>query len=212
MRDPSLLRTSPSPSLQYNPHPQPHPPEQSVSCVANGSSPEAAPQGQSPGFYGVTCHPHVVSPTDDFKSRLACFNDAGTVNIDLDPNSTHLRDQLFQSFFKYQTLWVEVVNKKIFLTHQASGHDSQWYSEFLENAMLACSTRLSTSKSVRALGAMFCDKAKQQVLGAISEPTPANLQGFMLLSEYEVTQGNNRPGWMFCGKSNLKESQLSCSL
>ncbi|EXJ87221.1 hypothetical protein A1O3_04180 [Capronia epimyces CBS 606.96] len=25
------------------------------------------------------------------------------------------------------------------------------------------------------------------------------MQGFLLLSEYEVTQGNDRPGWMYCG-------------
>ncbi|KAM0187488.1 hypothetical protein ACHAPI_011123 [Fusarium lateritium] len=196
----SQPRTCPS----SHPHSDPHPSTLHVSRVANSSSLEAIPQAQSSGFYGVTCHPHVVSPAIDDKSQLTCFNEGNAdddvdavaiaVNIDLDPNSTHLRDQLLQSFFKYQTLWVDVVNKEIFLAHQAHGHDSRWYSKFLENAMLASSTRLSTSKSVRALGATFCNKAKQQVLAAMSEPTPANLQGFMLLSEYEVTQGNNRPG------------------
>ncbi|KAJ3545707.1 hypothetical protein NM208_g2392 [Fusarium decemcellulare] len=178
-----------------NTQPQP----QLVSAAANRSSPDA-PRGLSPSFYGATSHPHVVSPSDESESLVIGGDDGDAVNIDLDPTSTHLRDHLFQSFFKYQTLWVDVVDKKTFLAHQANGHDSRWYSRFLENAMLACGTRLSTSKSVRALGAMFCAKAKDQVLVALSEPTPANLQGFMLLSEYEVTQGNNRPGWMFCGK------------
>lgn len=43
-------------------------------------------------------------------------------------------------------------------------------------------------------------------MSAMTEPTPAALQGFLLLSEYEVTQGNDRPGWMFCGKYRVTRS------
>jgi hypothetical protein len=113
---------------------------------------------------------------------------------------------LLQAFFKYQTLWVDIVNKESFLTHRAIGNQSRWYSKFLENAMLACGARLSTSKAVRALGAKYCESAKDEVLKAMSEPTPANLQGFLLLSEYEVTQGSDRPGWMFCGKCAVQQT------
>lgn len=164
-----------------------------VSNTINESS-----RGESPSFYGPTSHPHVVSPGEDF--RLTPADDVDAVGIDLDANSPHMRDHLFRSFFKYQTLWVDIVNKETFLHHQANGTNSRWYSKFLENAMLACSTRLSTSKSVRALGSKYCEWAKDEALRAMSEPTPANLQGFLLLSEYEVTQGNDRSGWMFCGK------------
>ncbi|KAH6871227.1 fungal-specific transcription factor domain-containing protein [Thelonectria olida] len=167
-----------------------------TSVVATGNSPETACH-RSPSFYGATSHPHVVSPGEE--SRLTSFDELDAVGIDIDPTSLHLRDHLFQSFFKYQTLWVDIVNKESFFTHQANGNNSRWYSKFLENAMLACATRLSTSKSVRALGPSYCELAKDDVLRAMSEPTPANLQGFLLLSEYEVTQGNDRPGWMFCG-------------
>ncbi|KAF5010041.1 hypothetical protein FDECE_3759 [Fusarium decemcellulare] len=204
--EPAQPRMPPMSNTQPQPQPQPLP----VSVVANGSSPEA-PRGRSPSFYGATSHPHVVSPGDESESLATGGDDADGVNIDLDPTSTHLRDHLFQSFFKYQTLWVDVVDKKTFLAHQANGDDSRWYSRFLENAILACGTRLSTSKSVRALGAMFCAKAKEQILAAMSEPTPANLQGFMLLSEYEVTKGNNRLGWMFCGKCALKRAAFHLS-
>lgn len=68
--------------------------------------------------------------------------------------------------------------------------------------MLACATRLSTSKSIRSMGSKYCELAKKEISIAMSNPTPANLQGFLLLSEYEVTQGKDRPGWMFCGKLN----------
>jgi hypothetical protein len=68
---------------------------------------------------------------------------------------------------------------------------------------LASATRLSTSKAVRALGSKYFKWAKDEAMSAMSEPTPAGLQGFLLLSEYEVTQGNDRPGWMYCGKSSV---------
>jgi hypothetical protein len=170
------------------------------SAVMIGNSPEG-PRYQAPSFYGVTSHPHVASPGEE--SQPAPFDDFDVVGIAIDPNSLHLRDHLCQSFFKYQTLWVDIVNKPTFLAAKAAGNNSRWYSEFLENAMLACATRLSTSKSVRALGSKFCELAKDDVLKAMSEPSPANLQGFLLLSEYEVSHGNDRPGWMFCGKSPI---------
>jgi hypothetical protein len=155
-------------------------------------------RGESPSFFGATSHPHVVSPSDEPRVTPAIEVDA--VEIDLDPTSPGLRDHLFESFFKYQKLWVDVVNKDCFLTHKKNGSDSRWYSKFLENAMLACGARLSTSKAVRALGYKYCEWAKNEVLKAMSEPTPANMQGFLLLSEFEVTNGNDRPGWIFCGE------------
>ncbi|KAL2674286.1 hypothetical protein Neosp_012737 [[Neocosmospora] mangrovei] len=153
------------------------------------------------------CQTEEVSPRE---KSFAASEDAATdaVAIDLDPDSPHLRDNLLQSFFKYQTLWVEVVDRATFTTHQAAGASSRWYSGFLENAMLAAGTRLSTSKSVRALGPKYMERAKQEALQAMSEPTPAGLQGFLLLSEYEVTQGNDRAGWMFCGMACRMLSDL----
>ncbi|KAH8896929.1 hypothetical protein GQ53DRAFT_778822 [Thozetella sp. PMI_491] len=176
-----------------------HQPIPIPTSAANGSS-SGATRGESPTFFGATSHPHVVSPgSPGEEPNLDSFGGFNEVGIDLDPNSPHLRDHLIQSFFKYQTLWVDIVDRDSFLLHQRSGSDSRWFSKFLENAMLACGTRLSTSKAVRALGAKYLEWAKNGVLEAMSEPTPANLQGFLLLSEYEVTQGNDRPGWMFCG-------------
>jgi hypothetical protein len=174
-----------------------------ASTLVGGKSPEStAASVGSPSFYGATSHPHVVSPSDD--ANLTPFDEAGMVEIDLDPTSHHLREDLFHSFFKYQTLWVDVVNKESFLAHQAYENQSRWYSKFLENAILASGARLSTSKAVRALGSKYYELAKGEALNAMAEPTPAALQGFLLLSEYEVTQGNDRPGWMFCGRSAVQ--------
>ncbi|KAH7385693.1 hypothetical protein BKA66DRAFT_528241 [Pyrenochaeta sp. MPI-SDFR-AT-0127] len=153
--------------------------------------------GDSPSFYGATSHPHVASPTEE--ARLTSSDDMDVVSIDLDADSPRLRDRILRSFFKYQTLWVDIVDRESFFLHQTYGVESRWFSRFLENSMLACGARLSTSRSVRTLASTYCERAKDATLRAMSEPTPANLQGFLLLSEYEVTQGNDRPGWMFCG-------------
>lgn len=155
-------------------------------------------------FYGATSHPHVVSPGEE--SRPTPTDEVDVVHIGLDHTAPRLREHLLQSFFKYQTLWVDIVNKDVFLAHKADSNHCRWYSDFLENAMLACGARLSTSKAVRDLGSIYSELAKTEALKAMSEPTPASLQGFLLLSEYEVTQGNDRPGWMFCGKPALYNS------
>lgn len=149
----------------------------------------------------MTSHPHVGSPVAQVQQPP--IDEGVTLGIDPDPDALHLRNHLIQSYFKYQTLWVEIVNKGSFSVGRARGIQSRWYSDFLENSMLACATRLSTSKAVRALGHEYVSRAKNEAFKAMSGPTPANLQAFLLLSEYEVTQGNDRPGWMYCGKSTV---------
>ncbi|CAG9986525.1 unnamed protein product [Clonostachys byssicola] len=152
-------------------------------------------------FYGASSQPHVSFPNDESLLVLAneAKNDPGY--IDLDPNSCHLRDSLLQEFFKYQILLVELVDEDLFSRHRnEDGNESRWYSEFLENIILACSSRLSTSESVRRLGLNYYELAKEGVSKALYEPSPANLQGFLLLSEYESTIGQSSLGWMYCGK------------
>ncbi|CAK7234704.1 hypothetical protein SBRCBS47491_009039 [Sporothrix bragantina] len=185
----------------------------------NTTSPpsDSTPVDDPPSFYGATSHPHVVSQDSRDASQqpnhMTIFDELDAVGIDLDINSPHLRATLLQLFFKYQILWVSVVDKEAFLSHQALQNSSphqplRWYSKFLESTMLACGARLSTSKAVRALGSKYCDWAKTELVQAMSEPTPANLQGFLLMSEYEVTRGNNRLGWMLCGLACRMMSDL----
>lgn len=169
--------------------------------TANTSTSPDSHSDRSPSFYGATSHPHVISPGDE--NHWPDVGEDDEVGISLDPTSPHLRDKLLQTFFKYQTLWVDVVKRETFVAGQAAGRPSLWYSKLLEYSMLACASRLSTSRSVRALGPRLFGLAIEEVLPAMSEPTPANLQGFLLMSEYEVTQGNDRRGWMFCGMPAL---------
>ncbi|KAL1888138.1 hypothetical protein Sste5346_009748 [Sporothrix stenoceras] len=203
---------------RHTAHSPPEPSSSSASAPISFPIPPPAPSDDPPSFYGATSHLHVVSydrRDGRESSHMTVFDELDAVGIDLDINSPHLRDTLLQLFFKYQVLWVTVVDKEAFFSHQAlqanSGYGnppSRWYSKFLESTMLACGARLSTSKAVRALGIKYCDWAKTEMVRAMSEPTPANLQGFLLLSEFEVTLGNNRLGWMLCGMACRMLSDL----
>lgn len=75
-----------------------------------------------------------------------------------------------------------------------------WYSNFLEAVMLASACRLSNSSAVRSLGEQYSIQAKADILQALENPSAASLQGFLMLSEYELSQGREHMGWQFCGK------------
>lgn len=147
-------------------------------------------------FFGRTSLAHVGSPiTEDWESASM---PRASPDILIDPSSVQLREHLLASFFQYQALWVEIANRENFEAAKLLG-PSRWYSDFLENAMLASATRLSTSKAVRALGPEFARLARADMAMALDDPSPASLQGFLILSEFEVTRGQDRIGWMFCG-------------
>lgn len=147
-------------------------------------------------FFGRTSQAHVGSPPgNDWESASY---PPSSPSILLDSSSPQLRDHLFGAFIKYQPLWVEVVNMENFKAARLLEH-SRWHSDFLEHAILASAARLSTSKAVRALGPHFVRLANADIYAALDDPSPASLQGFLLLSEYEVTRGQDRIGWMFCG-------------
>lgn len=171
--------------------------ELEASYNSEASPPPDKSHHSSPSFYGATSHPHVSSPGDE--PRLPAVEKNEEVGIELEPHSPRVRDNILRRFFKYQTVWIEVVNQAVFQEGQKLGQNSRWYSTFLENAMLAYGTRVSTSRSIRALGSKFFELATKEVWTALSDPTPANLQAFLLLSEYEITRGNDRSGWMLCG-------------
>lgn len=113
--------------------------------------------------------------------------------------SAQVRNRLLQSFFTYQALWVGVVDQDLFDEYRKDGKSSMWYSNFLESVMLACAARLSTSSAVRFLAEEFSKQAKEEIPLAVETPSAASMQGFMLLSEYEVSCGRDRCGWMLCG-------------
>ncbi|KFX88788.1 hypothetical protein V490_07398 [Pseudogymnoascus sp. VKM F-3557] len=121
------------------------------------------------------------------------------LGIALNTNTVQVKCRLLQSFFRYQPLWVNAVDENLFWESRENHESSMWYSKFLEAAMLASACRLSNSSAVRALGEQYSIQAKADILQALENPSAASMQGFLMLSEYEVSQGDEQMGWQFCG-------------
>lgn len=118
------------------------------------------------------------------------------LNID----STPLRALLFHTYWKIQPHSIIIVDEGFFLQGREAGRRSEYYSTFLEDAILACATRLSTSEGVRALGARYVDRAKAAIPHELERPNTATLQGFLLLSDFEATRGRDRLGYLYSGE------------
>ncbi|OAL19897.1 hypothetical protein AYO22_09424 [Fonsecaea multimorphosa] len=149
-------------------------------------------------YFGPTCQLHVSSPSDVVRSVSSIHPPPpGGTQIDMD--SDRLKTLLFNNYCNFQTLSVTIIHRELFLSHRARGLRSQHYSRFLENSMLACSARVSTSVAVRALGSSYAMRAKSEIVSELEDPNVATLQGMLLLSDYEMTEGRDRVGWMYCG-------------
>jgi hypothetical protein len=169
------------------------------------ATPSPAASSEDASFFGLTSPPHVWSRMEQLSLNSTNEPEQSPYEPDLpaiavDMNSTQLRTHLLHTFFKYETLWLTVVNKAVFMAHRQKGVQSQWYSQFLESVLLASAARLSTSSAVRALGNKYAKEARADMIQALAYPSPASLQGFLMLSEFEATEGNERSGWMLCGK------------
>jgi hypothetical protein len=95
------------------------------------------------------------------------------------------------------------VDEELFWEHRESRKPSMWYSQFLEAAMLASAARLSDSSAVRSQAERYSNQAKTGIIQALEDPSAASMQGFLILSDYEVCQGRQQIGWQLCGKRKL---------
>lgn len=156
----------------------------------------------SPGevhYYGPTTQLHLKSPSaNKVPPQPASKFDPDFV-VDMDSNQ--LRRLLLQTCWAYYSWSVPVVDEELFTSHRKLGVRSQYYSTFLENCLLACATRISTSLGVRKLGRAYANRAKQDIVFELEHPTLASLAGFLLLSDFEATNAQDRAGWIYCGKN-----------
>lgn len=175
--------------------------EQSANLRDQGktSGEEDRSQVQADIFYGPTCPLHVSSPHQVIRNPPQDLPSYPEAQIDMD--STRLKEMLFSAYFAFQTHSVTIVDQQKFLSHNDRGARSHYYSSFLENSLLACSSRLSTSRAVRALGSSYCQRAKTEIVSELENPNLATLRGMLLLSDFEMSQGRDRVGWMYCGKA-----------
>ncbi|OAP56705.1 hypothetical protein AYL99_08817 [Fonsecaea erecta] len=166
--------------------------------VCTGANGEEGISEESGIFFGPTCQLHVSSPSDVVRS-VSSIDPPPPPGTQIDMDSDRLKTLLFNNYCNFQTLSVTIIHRELFLSHRARGIRSQHYSRFLENSLLACSARLSTSVAVRALGSSFAMRAKSEIVSEMEDPNVATLQGMLLLSDYEMTEGRDRVGWMYCG-------------
>lgn len=115
-------------------------------------------------------------------------------------DSARLKLVLIESYCRFQTCTVELVHRGSFLSHRELGIRSESYSTFLESSVLACSARLSTSAAVRSLKSSYAQRAKADLISELENPNMATLQGMLLLSDYEMSEGHDRLGWLYCGQ------------
>ncbi|OAG43893.1 hypothetical protein AYO21_01745 [Fonsecaea monophora] len=148
-----------------------------------------------PAYYGSTTQLHVHSP--EIKSiAITPENDLPqetTMNMD----SQQLCKALLRIFFKIQPNSQIIVHEDLFMRDRKKGGRHRFYSNFLENTIMAAGTRNSTSSAVRKLGRKYAERAKAQISSELEQPNIASLQGFLLLSDFEATRGRARLGWTY---------------
>lgn len=149
-------------------------------------------------YYGPTTQPHIHSPSNDLITNGA--EDDIAPNIPLNMDSIPLRKALIELFFKLQTRFITLVNEQLFMTDWALQKRSQYYSSFLEDAILAFSARHSTSSAMRKLRDKYTTRCKSKIIMELEDPNIAYLQGLLLLGDCETTRGRPRTGWTYCSK------------
>ncbi len=148
-----------------------------------------------PRFYGPTSQAHIQRHGVPVESEELTAEDE-KLNID----SLPLRSVLLTNYWKIQPHSIVIVDESLFLQGRESGRRSEYYSQFLEDALLASASRMSTSSGVRALGPKYVERAKTVIAQELERPNTATLQGFLLLSDFEATRGRDRLGYLYCGE------------
>lgn len=145
-------------------------------------------------FYGPTSNHHVHS------REIQVDSDPVRPGDEIEIDSPTVRRLLLEIFWKVQPLSIVLIERYDFERGRMNGARSDYYSEFLENSLLACATRMSTSPDIRSLGSKYAERATALVTTELQDPHIASLIGFLLLSDFESTRGRNRLGYMYCGK------------
>lgn len=153
-------------------------------------------RGADGAYFGPACPLHVSSPSECRSPGIA--KQRPGVHIDMD--SPRLKLVLIDSYCRFQRCTVDLVHRDNFLSHREAGIRSQYYSAFLENSILACAARLSTSSAIRALSSSYARRAKADLVAELEDPKIATLQAMLLLSDYEMSEGRDRVGWIYCGR------------
>lgn len=157
-------------------------------------------------YYGPTTQPHIPSPVPSTERALTSCDDEAETGLYINMDSDQLKKWLLDRFWKMQPLSVTVVDQDLFMTQRALGKRTQFHTPFLEDAILACAARVSTSGAVRGLGAKYAERAKAEISAELEQPNMATLQGFLLLSDFEATRAHARTGWTYSGEFHYADT------
>lgn len=166
---------------------------------------DTAPETPSPrsleAFYGPTSMIRHLSIYGSTTSDDCELDSPGPMEIDID--SEGIRRSILIGFWKFNESWTSIVDSDMFQRYKALGIPSEYYSRFLEDAMLACGSRHSSSAIIRSTGKLFAHRAKAALIRQLQTPTIASIQGVLLLSAFEGTSGHPSFGWTLCGRPNI---------
>jgi hypothetical protein len=133
---------------------------------------------------------------------LTGWEDDIAPNMPLNMDSIPLRRTLINIYFGIQPRFQPLVDQEMFLRDWVHHKRTPHYSQFLEDALLAFSTRHSTSTAVRKLGHKYAERCKSQISLELDNPNLASLLGFLLLGDFEAGRGRARIGWSYCGEND----------
>jgi hypothetical protein len=146
--------------------------------------------------FGPTCPLHVLlRPGPPDPVSLSGEMDSCLPSLD----SEQFQKELLNIFWDFQPLSITIVHKETFMEHFLHGIPGEYFSEFLLNCILACAVRLSTRTIIRGLSTLYIKRAKAELVNALEQATIATLQGFCLLSDFEMSSGRDQAGWLYTG-------------
>lgn len=144
----------------------------------------------------------VYGPTSVFDSHL----------VDEVTNETHVEEILqlqkdalvihcIKLFFKWQYPDHNsfVVREAFLLEFFTPVHNSLYCSTELVLAICALGSRMSTDEHISSKSWQYYHDAKSIVLSKLDKPSIATMQAFLLLSFFDISNGNNSSGWMLSG-------------
>jgi hypothetical protein len=162
-----------------------------------------------PCFFGPTSQWHLQFHSATPEPAEEGIDSANSPEMAIEIDSPHVKRAIMESFWTSNELWSNIVEKDLFMASEADGQFSEYYSPALQDAMLACGSRNSTSNAIRRVGRIYVDRAKEGLLSRVEAPNIASLQGLLLVSNFESGNGRHRIGWTYCGKFSISNHPFS---
>ncbi|KAJ9641713.1 hypothetical protein H2204_002775 [Knufia peltigerae] len=159
------------------------------------------PERRQVSYYGPTSQNYHSSPCADrnIQGQPCTIDPLESVDMDIDLDSPHIKRVIMDCFWKSNEVFGRAVDRDLFMASQKTGDASEYYSKALEDVILACGARNSTSAVIRSLGHRYVKRAKAGLLMQLESPTVGSILGFMLLSNFDSSMGSHRVGWTYGG-------------